>query len=240
MVKSESVESTATLHVSRSAERALALLDTVVQAGSVSLGEAATATDLPASTALRHLRALVSSGWLSRDDVGRYSGGPTLLRVALGAFRSGPYARLATAAQTHLERLVDATEESAYLSVRDGSDAVYIATVEGTRAIRHVGWVGRSAPIATTAVGAALTGEALTPGDPPIIQFKTGAIEPDISAVVAPVYGRDRVLGALSILGPAERIVDERLAIATEQIKRAAQALSLELSFDDKLGGGSD
>lgn len=230
----DSSSSPPSLHVSRSAERALGLLDTVVQAGSITLGDAATANALPPSTALRHLRALVSSGWLSRDDLGRFSVGPTLVRVALGAFRSGPYARIATAAQPHLERLVEATEESAYLAVRDGSQAVYIATVESTRAIRHVGWVGRSAPIRGTAVGAALTSEPLAPGESPLVQRNTGAIEPDVTAITAPVYGRTRVLAALSILGPADRLTASRLTTAEDEIRAAARQLSLDLSIGEE------
>jgi len=224
--------------VSRSAERALALLDTVVSAGALSLGEAAASTDLPASTALRHLRALEARGWLTRDDSGRFSGGPTLLRVALGAFRSGPYARLAAAAQPHLERLVDATEESAYLAVRDGSVAVYVATVESPRAIRHVGWVGRSAPLEGTAVGAALTADPGRPGDMPAVHHNTGSIEPDVTAVSAPIHGTGRVLAALSILGPSDRLAGTRLRRAKHEIGGAARALSLELSVAEDVISG--
>ena len=134
------------LHASRSAGRVLSLLDAVVTGGATGLTEAAGATGIPVSTALRHLRVLTARGYLVRDDLGRYSVGPSFVRVALAAFQSGPYARLTAAAQPALQRLAEATEESAYLAVRDGSEAVYIATVESHRAIRHVGWVGSRCP----------------------------------------------------------------------------------------------
>ena len=219
-----------TLHVSRSAERVLSLLDTVVTEGSVGLSAAALETGIPISTALRHLRVLTSHGYLIRDDLGRYSVGPGFVRIALSAFRSGPYARLTAAAQPMLDGLAATTEESAYLAVRDGSEAVYIATVESRRAIRHVGWVGKTVPLEGTAVGEALTSESRRPGDRPIPIFNTGAMEPDVTAVVAPIHGSAGVLGAFSVLGPAERIVGERLARTAGAVVDAAVAASLALS----------
>ncbi len=52
--------------------RVLSLLDTVVTGGAVGLTEAAEATGIPVSTALRHLRVLTGRGYLVRDDLGRY------------------------------------------------------------------------------------------------------------------------------------------------------------------------
>ncbi len=223
-------EASSALHMSRSAARALTMLDTVATSGSMGLSDAANATQMPPSTALRHLRALVHYGYLVRDDLGQYAVGPTFLRIALSAFRSGPYARLTAAAQPHLESLVEVTEESAYLAVRDESTAVYIATVESPRAIRHVGWVGRSVPLKGTAVGAALLATPLLPGGSPIPEFNTGAIEPDVTAVTAPVFTTSGVAAALSILGPSGRLSGDRLAVAADAIVAAARTLAGSLS----------
>lgn len=224
-----SAGSGSTLHASRSAERVLSLLDTVVTGGATGLTEAAGATGIPVSTALRHLRVLTARGYLVRDDLGRYSVGPSFVRIALAAFQSGPYARLTAAAQPALQRLARATEESAYLAVRDGSEAVYIATVESHRAIRHVGWVGKSVPVEGTAVGKALTSEVTNLGQRPVPFFNKGAIEPDVTAVVAPIHGSPGIVGALSVLGPAERLVGERLDLTAEAVVDAAQKTSLAL-----------
>lgn len=223
---------TETLHKSRSAARALQLLDTVITRGPMGLGEAAAAAEIPVSTALRHLRALMDSGYLVRDDLGQYSVGPTFLRIALAAFRSGPYARLVAAAQPHLEALTAMTEESAYVAVRDGTDAVYIATVESPRAIRHVGWVGRSVPLAGTAVGAALLAPATAPGHRPALEVNTGAIEPDVTALCAPIRGGGGVVGAVSVLGPAERLAGDRLDGAGAAVVEAAATIAAALSPD--------
>ena len=219
-----------TLHRSRSAERVLALLDAVITDGALSLTAAASRTGMPASTALRHLRVLTDRGYLVRGDFGMYSVGPSFVRTALASLQSGPYARLTAAAQPELERLVEATEESAYLAVRDGSTAVYIATVEGRRAIRHVGWVGRSVPIDGTAVGEALFAAPLAPGTRPAPIFNTGAIESDVTAVCAPVHGSSGPVAALSVLGPADRLAGQRLRTAADAVVEAAVATSFSFS----------
>ncbi|MXW60879.1 MAG: IclR family transcriptional regulator [Acidimicrobiaceae bacterium] len=218
-----------TLHSSRSAERVLSLLSTVASSGTISLTAAAAQADLPTSTALRHLRLLTNQGYLIRDDQGLYSVGPAFVRMALVSHQRGPYARLTTAAQPGLERLVEATEESAYLAVRDGNEAVYIATAESRRAIRHVGWVGRSVPLDGTAVGQALLCAPEAPGSRPHLYFNTGSIEPDVTAVVAPIHGSAQVVGALSLLGPADRLADERLRTAAKAITEVAVSVSLAL-----------
>ena len=226
--------SSSTLHSSRSAERVLNLLDTVASSGAISLTAAAAQVDLPTSTALRHLRLLTNQGFLIRDDQGLYSVGPAFVRMALTSHQRGPYARLTALAQPGLERLVEDTEESAYLAVRDGAEAVYIATAESRRAIRHVGWVGRSVPLDGTAVGEALLASAETPGSRPELHFNTGAIEPDVTAVVAPIYGPSQVVGALSLLGPADRLANERLHGAAEAIADVAVDISLALFSPDR------
>jgi len=215
----------ATLHKSRSAERALNLLDTVITAGSISLGDAASAVDLPTSTALRHLRALEHDGYLNRDPHGMFSVGPTFLRLALTSLREGPAAHLTKAARPHLDRLAEATGESAYLAVRERSRAVYIATAESARAIRHVGWVGRTVPLTGTAVGATLTGT----GEATVLR-NTGSVEPDVAAAVAPVLGTEgTVVAAISVLGPSSRLDNASTDTATIAVLAAAEALSHDL-----------
>lgn len=220
----------APLHVSRSAERALSLLDTVISSGRITLGDAATATALPASTALRHLRGLVQAGYLRRDDAGTYSVGPTFVRLALTALRSGPYAQLLAAAEPELAQLAATTEESAYLAVRDGATAVYVATAESSRAIRHVGWVGRSVPIVGTAVGAALSAPPLPPTSLPAVEHNIGAIEEDVAAVSAAIHGPNGPVAALSVLGPADRLSGARSEDAGAAVALAATSIAAQLA----------
>ena len=59
----------------RTVDRALDLLAAVTEQPRLSLTEAARATELPASTALRLLRSLEGSGFVARDDDGAYRPG---------------------------------------------------------------------------------------------------------------------------------------------------------------------
>jgi len=215
------------LHVSQSAARALSLLDTVISQGPLTLGAAAESNAMAPSTALRHLRALVAAGWLAQDGAGYYVGGPTSLRIALRLLGDSPFARLTEAAQPHLDALVGATQESAYLAVRDGSEAIYVAISESPRAIRHAGWVGRSVPIAGTAVGESLGAEVVA-GDVPV-SVNVGALEDDVAGVTVPVFGGDGVVAALSVLGPLERFDHEARTEAGRVLRRESALLGATL-----------
>ena len=218
------------LHVSRSAERSLRLLELVATEGSLPLTEAARATDIPVSTTLRHLRALVDSGWLQRDQAGDYSAGPNLLRIAVQVFRFGPYSRLIALAQPHLDSLAEEIGESVYLAVRDGDVAVYLAMTESTKAIRHVGWVGKRVPLKGTAVGEALRSTPNMELDPLPVFTASGTIEPDVAAVATPIVERSTgdVVGAFSALGPASRLSEQAQA-AAQALRKASMSLRTEL-----------
>ncbi|WP_035781011.1 helix-turn-helix domain-containing protein, partial [Arthrobacter sp. H14] len=66
----------------RTVERALSLLGTVCDRGSVTLADAARGVDLSASTALRLLRTLEAAGFVRKDDDGYR---PGMRIVQLGA-----------------------------------------------------------------------------------------------------------------------------------------------------------
>ncbi len=214
------------LQLPRSAGRALALLDHVVTAGRSTLTEAAAAVHLPVSTALRHLLAMQQAGFLDRDERGVFCAGPGFLRLALRVTTTGPHARLTELAYTHLQRLTATTEESTYLAIRDGSKAIYTAFIEGTRAVHHVGWVGHTVPIAGSAVGEALT--TTDRGEPPAV--RTGAVEPDVTAVAVPIFAdAPTPVAAISVIGPSNRLVGPRLGRAIEATVAARHDLEVEL-----------
>ncbi len=215
------------LQLPRSAARALMLLDYVITAGQSTLTEAAEAADLPVSTSLRHLLAMQQAGFLERDAGGVFSAGPEFLRLALHVSTTGPHARLTEMAHAHLQTLSRITEESTYLAIRDGSMAIYTACVESTRAVRHVGWVGHTVPIAESAVGTVLT--SLDREIAPVV--RTGAVEPDVTAVAVPIFGDAATpLAAISLIGPTGRLVGERLEVAKRAASAARAALETELT----------
>ncbi len=207
----------------RTVERALALLSEVCSREQVTLTEAARNTSLPASTALRLLRTLETAGFVSREDGGSFRAGPRMIQLGATAIGRNELARLA---QPALDRIGTATRESAYLSIRGVDDTVvYIAQVEGTHAVRHRSWIGRAVPMDGLAVGRVMRGEI------PDVGYVAGRdrLEPDVTAIVAPVRYPGGIAGALSVLGPTYRINQASMHAYGRIVATEAAALSTRL-----------
>lgn len=216
----------------RTVERALQLLGSVCDAGYITLAEAARETGLSASTSLRLLRTLESSGFVRRDPEAGYR--PGMRIVQLGA-QALSHESLVSLAMESLRHLVAATGESAYLSVPSlggtaAEHSVYIAVEEGTHSVRHSSWVGRSVPLEGSAVGAVLRGRTPTAG---YVVVDRG-VEKDITAIAAPITaGRGdeaRVIAALSVIAPSYRMTPELVADIGARV--AAEAHTILTSHD--------
>ncbi|MDJ0348370.1 IclR family transcriptional regulator [Cryobacterium sp. PH29-G1] len=196
----------------RTAERALALLSIVCEQGPVTLGDAAKAVDLSASTALRLLRTLEATTFIRRDDEGNFHPGAAIVQLGVLALSQESLVALCRDPMT---RIVEQTGESAYLSIpAPGRQGLYVAIVEGTHSVRHANWVGRKFPLDSSAAGTALQGRT---GDIGYCVVSDG-VERDVTAVAVPIYVSDRVVGALSVVVPSYRIT-------SSSIERIGQAL---------------
>jgi urocanate hydratase len=184
----------------RTVGRALALLAEVSTAAGPTLSECARSTGLAPSTALRLLRTLEAAGFVERSSTARYHPGRRLMQLgALALGRDSLVARV----RPGLQRIVERTGESAYFVVRGAANtAVYLAMVEGTHAIRHTSWVGRAIALEDLAVGLALDGAVSGSG----YIAQRDRIEPDVTAIAAPIRWAGGVAGALNLLGPTYRI----------------------------------
>jgi IclR family acetate operon transcriptional repressor len=220
----------------RTVDRALDLLALVCDGGAPSLSECARRSRLPASTALRLLRTLEVRGFVRRNEHGSFIPGTRVLQVGAMALGRESLIRLG---EPGLQRIVDATGESAYLSMRGpGDTAVYVAVAEGTRAVRHTSWVGRSVPMDGLAVGEVFTGR--TPPCGYVAQRDRH--EPDVTAVVAPVTSPGGIAGAVSLLGPSYRISDATMQefgrIVSAEARRVSEQLG-DTSPDVPVGTGT-
>lgn len=215
----------------RTVERALQLLGAVCDAGAVSLAGVARETELSASTALRLLRTLEHSGFVRRDRDGEYRPGLRLVQLGAQALSHESLIHLAAPA---LQRLVDATGESAYLSVRGhhgtGSEhAVYLAIAEGTHSVRHASWVGRSVPLAGSSLGVVFAGR--TPASGYVVSDR--GVEADVTAIAAPLQhlgasgslGHDGPVAAISVVAPSYRMDPEGIARIGALVAAEAHAL---------------
>lgn len=185
----------------RSVNRALDLLIAVSESGRLSMSDAARATGLAASTALRLLRTLEARQFLTREESGEFVTGPQLVLTSVRTLGQQTVIQLA---HDSLHRLVEQTGESAYLSARGAEDtAVYLAQLEGTHAVRYATWTGRTVPLEGTAAGDALCNQVDSTG----YVVHTQTLEPDVTAVAGPVQDQwGNVVAALSVVGPSFRL----------------------------------
>jgi IclR family transcriptional regulator, acetate operon repressor len=187
----------------RAADRALGLLRVVCERDGVKLADAAKEVDLSASTALRLLRTLEASGFVAKRGDGLYRPGFRMVQLGVQALS---HESLVATSRASLRALVERTGESAYLSVATGpAHGLYLAIEEGTHTVRHVNWVGRTFPLDGSAAGQALAG-AVEPGSFAIV---ANGVEPDITAVAAPVLAGSKVVAALSVVAPSYRTTEE-------------------------------
>jgi IclR family acetate operon transcriptional repressor len=207
----------------RTVERALALLGEVCLEGAMTLSECARRTGLAPSTALRLLRTLELAGFVSRAADGTFR--PGVRTVQLGALALGRQSLVAQV-QPSLQRIVEQTGESAYFVISGPSNtAVYLALVEGTHAIRHTSWVGRAIDLEELAVGRALRGDVPQSG----YVAQRDRLEPDVTAIAAPIRWSGGVAGALNLLGPTYRIDEAAMHTYGAIVAAEAAAISAEL-----------
>ncbi len=211
--------------VPRSIGRVLDLFEIVLAQGRCTLTSAANAAGLTPTTTLRYLRALEIRGYIDRDSSGNFSAGPTALRLAAGLRGGTALDRLISTTQPHLDRLAERTGESAYLAVSDGRTGTYVATAESSRAIRHVGWIGQHVPLDGSALGAALE----RPGS---VVTRTGAVEPDITAMCRALITTGTLDVAVSIVGPEHRFTNDRRVRHERALDEAVDELERELRIN--------
>ena len=139
----------------QSVDRAIDLLEALASAdGEVSITSLAARTKLHVSTVHRLLATLLRRGYVRQNaDTSRYYAGAKLSTLAEGRSR---FNELRLAARPLLTSLVEATRETANLSVLDDTAAVYIETAASPQVVRLFTVVGNRVPLHATGAGKAL------------------------------------------------------------------------------------
>lgn len=136
----------------RSVERTVDLLEALAGGGSLSLANLARTVRAPKSTLLSIARSLLARGLLAYDPGTRtYRLGPGIGRLGLPA----PLMDLSALAKPHLDRLAQRTEETAFLTVRDGDEVIYTAKAGSPRPVQYIAELGVRRPLHATASGKA-------------------------------------------------------------------------------------
>jgi IclR family acetate operon transcriptional repressor len=212
----------------RTVERALALLATICESGGANLADSARECDLAPSTALRLLRTLETTGFVTREEVGTYRPGTRIIQLGAQALSNESLIDLA---KPTMEKLVAQTGESAYLSVEGhGDTALYIGIVEGTHSVRHASWVGRTVPLDRSAAGHALRGDV--PPDGYVIVER--GVETDVTAIASPIYSEARIVAALSLVVPSYRLTASEAVQYGQMLASSTADVSARLSCSPK------
>ncbi|NKS73117.1 helix-turn-helix domain-containing protein [Rhodococcus hoagii] len=209
--------------VTRSVSRTFELLGAIIEHGGLTLADAAKTTDLATSTALRLIRSLEQTEFVLRGEDNVYRVGPRLLQIGAKAIADN---QLLLRAQPAMAEIAEITRESTYLSAPGPrGTALYMGQIEGTHAIRHMGWVGQTVPSSEPPWrGPARRGGA----DGYAIAHDT--IEDHSTGVAAPIYDAiGRIVGALSVVGPTFRLDDDVCARHGRVLVERCARLSAEL-----------
>lgn len=215
--------------------RAMRLLDAFrIDDAFVSLSELSRRTGLHKTTVLRLARTMAQAGYVAkRTDDGAWRLGPAA--GWLGARYQASH-DVNNVIEPVLRELTLLTSESASFFVREGDVRTCLVRVEGPQAIRHHIRVGEALPLDKGAPGRVLLAfggkrgriydEIRREG----YYMSIGERDPEIASVSAPVFGRhNRILGSISVSGPAVRLPRETLQRFAGTVIEKARALSYAL-----------
>jgi IclR family acetate operon transcriptional repressor len=237
------------------AERAITVLDILADEGELGTNEIARRTGMTPSTVSRQLGTLAAAGLVERIPAsGRYRLGIRLVQLANAVLSRLDVREVA---RPHLVALVDATGETATLSVPGDDAAITVDFVPGRHQVQPVSQLGRpSIPHATSAgkvmlafsarevTGTLRAYTAHTITDPAVLRRElelvrergyaqaAGEREPGLNAIAAPVRSAGGELEAIvAVQGPSARFDDASVQAALPFLLARADAISRELGW---------
>lgn len=207
----------------------------------------------------RLLQSLVHHGYVRQDvDTGRYELTPKLWELGAKVYQRMDVRREAL---PYMELLASETRETVHLSILDGVDVLYIAKIDSPQPVRAYTSVGGRAPAASVATGKVLlawasesvvdaaakdlqhhTSRSITTTEELHCQLKrirqqgyavnTGEWREQVVGVAAPVRDASgKVVSALGISGPADRIPDQTLRDVVPRLIELATSISKHLGY---------
>lgn len=191
--------------------RILAIFEAFEASGStLTLSQVAERTGLPVSTAHRLMGELEDWGALARDDNGRYHVGLRLWGLA----QNGGL-RLRDSARPFLQDLFSLTQETAHLAIREGSQALYVDRIYGSKRVPQASRIGGRLPLHATAVG-----KVLLAYEAP--WFRDAYLHRHLEAPTRRTHVNPRVLGR-----QLAQIVEQGYAITNEEVRVGACSIAV-------------
>jgi IclR family acetate operon transcriptional repressor len=219
--------------------------------GATAIGEA---LDLPKSSAHRLAQTLSRRGLLEQDARGRYRPGFALVALGLGVLEADP---VVPAARTELAAEAAALGETVFLTAARQGGIVVLDKAEGTGFLRAAPQVGSRVPVHATAVGklylafapdqvdAGPALEVFTPRTAVDREALARAVEqarrdgwsenreewiPGLSVVAAPVRPAGRMVGAIAMAGPTQRMDELGAERVARRMVEAAERVAARLA----------
>ena len=173
-------------------------------------------TGLPRATAHRLAVALEVHGLVRRDPQGRFCLGFDLIRLGQAAEEQFPLAELAKPILTALR---DETGESVQLYVADADGRRCVVSLESTHGLRWIVPQGALLPLDRGSAGRVLLGDD--------VAESVEERERGVASVSAAVRDRNqRIIAAVSLSGPLERLSKEPRRRFGRAVESAAHAVS--------------
>lgn len=240
----------------QSIDRAMGIISVLVSDESKphwSISEIAEQTSLPLSTVHRLISSLMQYGLVMQiPETKQYKAGYTWMEIGLRVLERIDFRAVA---RSVMEKLAADVQETVYLSIPHGTDAIIIERVESSMSVRVIDNLGERIPLHIGAANktmlanmdpkeAARIAEQLLP-DPekrrllldslPEIKRNGYAVSygektEGTASIAAPIIGfNQKVTGALSIGLLSYRITEDRLSSLIGKAKESAREISLKI-----------
>jgi DNA-binding IclR family transcriptional regulator len=198
-------------------DKAMFLLNVVEYRQPVTFVELTEAIDFPKTTTHRLVAALEAHGFLHRDETGALVTGSRFATATLAQF-----------ARPILVQLSDETGESTQLFVRRGLQRLVIVSIESREELRTTVSVGALLTIERGSAGKLLAGDqaALRRGWAESVGERVAGI----ASVSAPVLDGGKVVAAVCLSGPIERVGSRPARRYARRVIAAAQEIHTALA----------
>lgn len=250
--------------------KGLMVLETInrLNGEALTLQEIADEVGLTVSNTHRTLQTLVHAGYVRRDAIsGVYVCTLKMFEMGVQRLASMDIRRIAA---SFMRKLARATNETVHLSVLDGMDVVYIDKIDSPQPVIAYSVVGGRAPAYAVATGKVLLAfqdpdyieqfvdaiskhtSATHVSLPALRQeladvarigyaINLGEWRSGIGGVAAPIFnGLDKIVGALGISGPLDRLAPEKIGTYAPIVQRTAQKLSAHMGYQGGYFGFSN
>lgn len=213
--------------------------------------------DIPVQTVHRLLSSLEESGVVFKNlETKKYRLGLNLLRIGF-SLRNNLLVR--NIAIPIMERLVDKTKESVYLTVPEGDEGVFIDCINTMQWLKLAEPIGMRVPLCTGASQKVILAFMNRKSQQNIIKILSkkgeikdlqklkddirnikekrlavsfGEITKGTASIAAPVFSwEDKVVASITVNGPEARVTGSRLTDIEVFVQKAARELSEELGW---------